>query len=77
MFIPQERSCSLQICILYIVSEVINPLIEYTSYDYHEDNIICPIANYKFDNGQMGVYLFPTKEEAIEAWNRRKGWEKE
>ena len=43
----------------------------YTIGHYHEDNKNCPIANYKFDNEQMGVYLFSTKEDAIKAWNRR------
>jgi Lar family restriction alleviation protein len=40
-------------------------------YHPHEDNEGCPIANYDCDGGSMGVYLYETKEEAAEAWNKR------
>lgn len=38
----------------------------------HESNRGCPIANYEADGGSLGVYLYDTREEAIEAWNKRK-----
>ncbi len=47
--------------------------LSYTIGHYHEDNEGCPIASYKEDEGQMGVYLYDTREDAIEAWNRRTG----
>ena len=33
------------------------------------DNLNCPIANYEQD--MVGVYLFESKDEAIETWNKR------
>lgn len=36
-----------------------------------EENENCPIASYDVDGATMGIYLYDTKEEAIEAWNRR------
>lgn len=45
--------------------------LSYTIGHYHEDNEDCPIASYQIDGGQMGVYLYATKEEAIKTWNRR------
>lgn len=36
---------------------------------YTGDNPNCPIATYKEDI--VGVYLYESKNEAIEAWNRR------
>lgn len=46
--------------------------LSYTIGHYHEDNENCPIAGYEIDEGQMGgVYLYDTRENAIEAWNRR------
>lgn len=38
----------------------------------HESNKGCPIANYEADGGSLGVYLYDSREEAIEAWNKRK-----
>lgn len=37
----------------------------------HENNKGCPIAKYAEDGGSMGVYLYDSREEAIEAWNTR------
>ena len=37
----------------------------------HEKNEGCPIARYEEDEAKMGVYIYDTREEAIEAWNRR------
>lgn len=38
----------------------------------HEENEDCPIATYAEDGAIMGgVYIYDTREEAIEAWNRR------
>ena len=37
----------------------------------HEENKGCPIAKFKEDNAEMGVYIYDSKEEAILAWNRR------
>lgn len=38
----------------------------------HEENEDCPIARYAEDGAIMGgVYIYDTREEAIEAWNRR------
>lgn len=37
----------------------------------HEKNEDCPIARYEGDDAKMGVYIYDTREEAIEAWNRR------
>lgn len=45
--------------------------LSYSIGHYHEDNEDCPIASYQIDGGQMGVYLYNSKEEAIEEWNRR------
>lgn len=45
--------------------------LSYTIGHYHEDSEDCIIASYQIDGGQMGVHFYPTKEEAIEAWNRR------
>jgi hypothetical protein len=36
-----------------------------------EENEGCPIAKYDCDGAEMGVYIYDSKEEAIEAWNRR------
>lgn len=36
-----------------------------------EENENCPIALYDEDGATMGIYSYDTKEEAIEAWNRR------
>lgn len=30
----------------------------------------CPIAKYE-EEGKIGIWLYDTREEAIEAWNRR------
>lgn len=30
----------------------------------------CPIAGYKGE-GEMGIYIYDTREDAIEAWNKR------
>lgn len=34
-----------------------------------ESNEDCPIARHADDGAQMGVWLYDTEEEAIEAWN--------
>lgn len=36
-----------------------------------EENEGCPIAKYDCDGAEMGVYIYNSKKEAIEAWNRR------
>ena len=41
----------------------------YMLYHYDEDNPECPIAHEC--GSQCGRYIYDTKEEAIEAWNRR------
>ena len=38
----------------------------------YEENPGCPIAGYECDGGILGgVYIYSTKEQAAEAWNRR------
>lgn len=37
----------------------------------HESNKDCPIAKYKEDGGMMGVYLYESRHEAMQAWNKR------
>ena len=37
----------------------------------HEENPECPIAKYSVDGAEMGVWIYDTRAEAIEAWNRR------
>ena len=37
----------------------------------HENNENCPIANFGCDGGHVGIYLYDSREEAIEAWNKR------
>lgn len=38
----------------------------------YEENPECPIASYECDGGILGgVYIYSTKEQAAEAWNRR------
>jgi hypothetical protein len=37
----------------------------------HESNKGCPIANFEEDGGSVGVYLYDSRKEAIEAWNKR------
>lgn len=37
----------------------------------HESNKDCPIANFEEDGGNVGVYLYDSRKEAIEAWNKR------
>jgi len=39
---------------------------------HHENNKDCPIANYQSDEQQQGVYLYKSRNEAIQAWNLRK-----
>lgn len=39
----------------------------------HEDNESCPIAKYEIDGASMGVYLYESRDEAIQTWNLRKG----
>lgn len=43
---------------------------------YHDvadcKNANCPIAGHE-GNGEMGIWIYDTREDAIEAWNRRKG----
>ena len=36
-----------------------------------EENKDCPIAKYEEDDAIMGIFIFDTREEAIEAINRR------
>lgn len=36
-----------------------------------EDNAHCPIAKYAEDGAMMGVYLYESRDEAIERWNKR------
>ena len=43
----------------------------------HEENEDCPIARYAEDGAIMGgVHIYDTREEAIEAWNRRESDER-
>lgn len=38
----------------------------------HEENPECPIAGYEVDGGIVGgVYIYDTKEQATESWNKR------
>ena len=38
----------------------------------YEENPQCPIARYEVDGGIVGgVYIYDTKEQAAEVWNRR------
>ncbi|OMC99136.1 hypothetical protein MKX34_26480 [Paenibacillus sp. FSL R5-0636] len=37
----------------------------------HEENENCPIAVYEADGAELGVYLYESREEATEAWNKR------
>lgn len=37
----------------------------------YEENKECPIANYDCDESGMGVFLYDSREEATEAWNKR------
>lgn len=37
----------------------------------HELNPNCPIARYEEDGGTIGVHIYDTAEEALDAWNRR------
>lgn len=37
----------------------------------HEENEKCPIAKYSEDGAEMGIWIYDTMEEAIEAINRR------
>lgn len=43
---------------------------------YHDvadcKNANCPIAGHE-RNGEMGIWIYDTREDAIEAWNRRNG----
>ena len=39
----------------------------------HEENEGCPIANYEIDGAAMGVYLYDSRKEAADAWNKRQG----
>lgn len=36
-----------------------------------EENEGCPIARYEVDDASMGVYLYESREEAIQTWNLR------
>lgn len=38
----------------------------------HEENKGCPIAKYEIDGASMGVYLYESRDEALQAWNLRK-----
>lgn len=38
----------------------------------HEDNEGCPIASYESEGAEMGVYLYDSRAEAADAWNKRK-----
>ena len=37
----------------------------------HEENEGCPIAKYEIDGASMGVYLYESRDEAVQAWNSR------
>lgn len=37
----------------------------------HEENVKCPIAVYEVDGGSVGIYLYDSREEAAEYWNKR------
>lgn len=37
----------------------------------HESNKDCPVAKYEEDGGMMGVYLYESRDEAMNAWNKR------
>ncbi len=42
---------------------------------YHDlrdvpESVMCPIAKHEYE-GEMGVWIYNTREGAIEAWNRR------
>lgn len=43
---------------------------------YHDiadfKDVNCPIAGHE-GSGEMGIWIYNTREDAIEAWNRRKG----
>lgn len=40
----------------------------------YDQNKGCPIASYDHvDGGMLGVYLYDSKQEAIDAWNSRRG----
>lgn len=43
----------------------------YKLYHAHEDNPQCPIAAYAGDDGTLGVWIYGTRDYAVEAWNRR------
>lgn len=45
--------------------------LSYSVAHYSEENPNCPIAKYRDDGGIMGIYLYDTPDNAIEAWNRR------
>lgn len=36
-----------------------------------EKNEVCPIARYEGDGATMGVYIYDTREEATQYWNKR------
>lgn len=38
----------------------------------HEENEGCPIATYAVDDATMGIYLYESRDEALQAWNLRK-----
>ncbi|MBG9693285.1 hypothetical protein ABD91_21355 [Lysinibacillus sphaericus] len=38
----------------------------------HEENEGCPIATYDEDDATMGVYLYKSRDQALQAWNLRK-----
>lgn len=38
---------------------------------HYESNKDCPIALYKEDGGGMGVHLYDSREEVVNAWNTR------
>lgn len=37
----------------------------------HEENEGCPIARYAESSTAIGTYTYDTREEAVDAWNRR------
>lgn len=38
----------------------------------HDDNKGCPIATYSIkEGGSLGVYLYDSREEAVQSWNLR------
>lgn len=37
----------------------------------HDNNKECPIANHDEDGATVGILLYESREEAVQAWNKR------